>query len=63
MKLTILGAASPRFPLLLNSLLRRENLSIGRVCLFDLNRRNSGCFQKRFCRRFLPIQTNDSIFP
>jgi len=38
MKLTILGAASPRFPLLLNSLLRRENLSIGRVCLFDLNR-------------------------
>ena len=39
MKLTVLGAASPRFPLLLNSLLRRENLPIDRVCLYDLDRK------------------------
>ena len=46
MKLTILGAASPRFPLLLKSLLKRENLSIDRVCLFDLDREKLGLLSR-----------------
>jgi len=36
MKLTVLGAASPRFPLLLNTILRR-NLPIDELALYDLD--------------------------
>ena len=37
MKLTILGAASPRFPLLLHSLLQRETLKFTCVHLYDID--------------------------
>ena len=37
MKLTILGAASPRFPLLLHSLLKREDIQIDELSLYDID--------------------------
>lgn len=39
MKLTILGAASPRFPLLLHSLLQRPHLKITTIALFDTDKK------------------------
>ncbi len=37
MKLTILGAASPRFPLLLHSLLKREDIQLDVIFLYDID--------------------------
>lgn len=37
MKLTILGAASPRFPLLLHSLLKREDIQLDELYLYDID--------------------------
>ncbi|MGB4406134.1 MAG: glycoside hydrolase [Sphaerochaeta sp.] len=38
MKLTILGAASPRFPLLLHSLLKRTDIQLDEIFLYDIDR-------------------------
>ncbi len=37
MKLTIIGAASPRFPLLLHSLLKREDIHLDELFLYDID--------------------------
>ncbi|HKL56801.1 MAG TPA: glycoside hydrolase [Sphaerochaeta sp.] len=37
MKLTIIGAASPRFPLLLHSLLKRSDIQIDELFLYDID--------------------------
>lgn len=37
MKLAIIGAASPRFPLLLHSLIQRPDIELDELCLYDLD--------------------------
>jgi len=37
MKLTVLGAASPRFPLLLHTLLKRKDIYLDELCLYDID--------------------------
>lgn len=45
MKLTIIGAGSPRFPLLLNSLLRKE-FAVDEIALYDTDYEKLGLFRR-----------------
>jgi len=53
MKLTILGAASPRFPLLLHSLLQRKELKFDEVHLYDIDTMKLGLLAQTILPRIL----------
>jgi 6-phospho-beta-glucosidase len=58
MKLTILGAASPRFPLLLHSLLQRETLIFTRVHLYDIDTNKLELLARTILPRILAHHTS-----
>ncbi len=53
MKLTILGAASPRFPLLLHSLLQRKELQFETVYLYDIDSKKLALLARTILPRIL----------
>lgn len=58
MKLTILGAASPRFPLLLHSLLNRTELLFDTIHLYDIDTQKLALLDRTLLTRILASHRN-----
>lgn len=58
MKLTILGAASPRFPLLLHSLLNRTELHFEHIYLYDIDKEKLALLGRTLLPRIFEAHSN-----